>query len=436
MCLYTREILNPRIKGGTFQNVHDPLYLVVPCGRCYECLVQKQQQLICRNYFQFVNNEGSVFYYTLTYDENNVLRIPNTSKQFESIKMIKDKTLKGFSLVPIRSYSLAFNPQLTCKFIKRIRARLKRLKIDLKYYLVSELGSNTFRPHHHVIFYLSKYFDAHKFYDLVLSTWKYGFIKAGSYFGVVVSPAAIVYCSKYLSKDGKKKGFNAKEKVRSHIVLARYIERHFGNYRRLSAGVGWSGRVAQLLTPDVLASGKMQVCIEGKYKQLPIPLYYYRKMCCTPFVNLHGNISYRLNSFGWQVLAKQFNLLYDSLYNQCEKINSRYETNFCADELLNYRLRNSLPLSKMRFSDRDLFMQRKINNGLSGDKDYNTDTRYFLSLEDAQRIVIFKHLNSLQSYENYCKNARSYNVRQRVMYGSSKNEVKILKFKEYAYSSS
>lgn len=416
MCVNPITIKNPKMKTGTFSNKSDCYFMEVPCGHCYECLLQKQQTWIVRNYFhyKYINSiGGAAYFYTLTYNNENLLFGSDfTSNLRPPVKL--------------------FNPIKVKLFLKRLNARLSRRGIDFSYYLVSELGGKTDRPHHHAIFYLSKYLNPFTFNKLVTECWNYGFVMPGSNYGLVNSPAAIFYCCKYISKNGKKKKISSLSNA--FRSLGSYISRHYGCFSRVSAGLGWN-RFVQLNKED-FEKGYIQIPFEGKYKNFPIPLYYKRKLLCESFVNPNGNISYRPNSFGWSVLSNQFAFLYDNLQTKCEILNSIFDIDFSADELLYYRLCNSLPYKCENFDFSTLYFHRKINDGYVTGEFPSLENRVFLDSFSASRKRLFNFINQHFSYENYKKTTESYNIRQRVLYGKSKREVKLLNFNEYVHNSS
>lgn len=415
MCVSPRQIINPKFKGGTFRNDIDPLFVVVPCGHCYECMLQLQQMWICRNYHQYLINTGTIFYYTLTYNEDKIMRVWSWKKG--------NSLLSSTTNIP--------NPFEVTKFLKRLSARLRRKGVFMKYFLVTERGDKKLRPHHHVLFYLDKHFDAKEFYNLVNSTWNNGFIKTGDNLGIVNSPYALFYCCKYIAKFGKKKTFVSPTNIQSYRAFTGWFNRHFGNFRRVSSRLGWSSYIARCITDINLINGSLKVPLDGQIKDFPMPQYYYRKLCCTAFKNPHGNISFKPNKKGWSFTYDQFNKLYDKTQLSCDKVNNRYGTDFSADEIFTYRLFHGMPLSMINQSFYDLFCWRKNNTGDVGDDYLDPENRYYCDKAQLERIKQFNYFNSIISYEKYKKNSDAYNVRQRVRYRGSPKEIKTLNFNQY-----
>ncbi len=112
--------------------------LQVPCGKCLECKIQYQNQIFIRLYEESKSHKHIVFF-TLTYKPS-------------SVPYFCDKdTGETFNTV------YKFHIQ---SWLKRFRTRYSRTNSNLakfKYFITSEYGPRTLRPHYHgVIFGLSK----------------------------------------------------------------------------------------------------------------------------------------------------------------------------------------------------------------------------------------------------------------------------------------
>lgn len=137
-------------------------FRVVPCGKCYVCLQKRRNDWIFR-----INQElkvsTSAFFITLTYDD---LYIPiDENNNFTVSK--KDVQL----------------------FMKRLRKKIQPYKV--RYFVVSEYGGLTKRPHYHMILFN---FPHKEFFvnDVVCTSWKNGFVSVAK-----VNPARIAYVTKY-----------------------------------------------------------------------------------------------------------------------------------------------------------------------------------------------------------------------------------------------
>lgn len=134
-----------------------------PCGKCPNCIARRVSQWSQRLVQQDRDSEQAWFI-TLTYDNENV---PLTKKKFMTVckKDVQD-------------------------FFKRLRYYSPKLP-KIKYYAAAEYGSDTKRPHYHVIL-----FNAHP--DSVLLAWGMGSVYFGS-----VTAASVGYSLKYISKKGQ-----------------------------------------------------------------------------------------------------------------------------------------------------------------------------------------------------------------------------------------
>lgn len=188
MCISPIKIKNRSLH---FTKENNPYNLFVPCGRCYECRQQKQDEWFVRSFLQWQYNiENSTFFYTLTYNNASLpysMGVPSFSKRHVQL------------------------------FLKRLRKELSKECVVLKYLISSENGERYGRPHYHGIFYLSVRYNPYRFYKLVEKCWTYGFVKYGDNVGVVTDMRGIKYVTKYVTKDITFMRDNGK-----HILLSVY----------------------------------------------------------------------------------------------------------------------------------------------------------------------------------------------------------------------
>lgn len=161
---------------------HDPDRLFrVPCNRCIGCRLDYARQWSNRLVLELQDNPNALFI-TLTYNDQNV---PISEK--------------GFKTVSVRDCQL---------FMKRLRKHFSDRKI--RFFLCSEYGSTTLRPHYHGIFYglsLSDFPDL-EFYKfnklnqplyksdlLAKEIWKNGFCTIGG-----VTRESCSYTARYMLK--------------------------------------------------------------------------------------------------------------------------------------------------------------------------------------------------------------------------------------------
>lgn len=154
--------------------------LTVPCGKCAACLTNKRTEWTFRLQ-QELKVASTAKFITITYDENT---IPHTSYGEQELNK-KDIQL----------------------FIKSIRNEQKRCnnQSQIRYYMVGEYGTETDRPHYHILLFNA---DA-SFYDLtpklttkLTETWKKGHLDIGT-----CTLASIHYVTKYvITKNEKEHG--------------------------------------------------------------------------------------------------------------------------------------------------------------------------------------------------------------------------------------
>lgn len=115
----------------------------VPCGKCVSCLIARSREWATRLVHECAEHNNSIFL-TLTYNDENLPHGHNVSKD---------------DIV---------------KFVKRLRYYLEPRKI--KYFVTSEYGPTTLRPHYHaILFNISKHDEA-----TINSAWTKGFTKIGT----------------------------------------------------------------------------------------------------------------------------------------------------------------------------------------------------------------------------------------------------------------
>lgn len=126
MCLYPVTIKTEDAFGLTVSQS-------VPCGKCIECLKDKQNSWKIR-LTEESRDHLFVYFFTLTYNDESAPYVYNENGE---------KVLQ-------------LNKNDVQLWIKRLRMRYERKfkrKIDLKYFVCGEYGPNTGRPHYHGIFF-------------------------------------------------------------------------------------------------------------------------------------------------------------------------------------------------------------------------------------------------------------------------------------------
>lgn len=106
-----------------------PLSILVPCGKCSECVKKKATSWGVRAYREFLfAPANSVRFVTITYDDSHIPVTP-----------LGNKTLSSSD----------------CKrFLKSFRQSLfRKFGVTIRFMCSGEYGSRTFRPHYHFLFY-------------------------------------------------------------------------------------------------------------------------------------------------------------------------------------------------------------------------------------------------------------------------------------------
>lgn len=156
----------------------------VPCGKCPNCITNYWQQWIFRLNWEQKCSSLCLFV-TLTYDDEHL---------------------------PIKNGVPSVNKRDVQLFNKRLRERLDIVQSDAvseeenkqfrngayRYYIASEYGSNTLRPHYHAIMFFSWVVlqNRDKLEDIIQKCWSYGFVRFDS-----VSSCSIAYVTKYVLKE-------------------------------------------------------------------------------------------------------------------------------------------------------------------------------------------------------------------------------------------
>lgn len=222
-----------------------PPYVVVPCGRCYECRKKRasewRSRLLLEHYY---GNHRNAVFVTLT---------------------VSDEYLKDFE-------------DDTAAMFRRFRDRYRKTYGKPFWWFTTELGENTGRFHLHgviwdVPWYVTRYHN-NAFFRMAKSlqkVWKYGYVWIG-YFNEVTAS----YITKYMLKTELKSTDDKSKMIR--LKIWNYKPRVF-----CSAGIGraWSDFNANFIRSKVLQydSDPRFVHINGFRYALP-SYYRYRLTSC------------------------------------------------------------------------------------------------------------------------------------------------------------
>lgn len=150
----------------------------VPCGKCPACLQNKRASWGFRLSQELKSSETASFV-TLTYDEKNNMGSLSKNDVTLFLKRLRQACIK-MDIQDDPYYESGLNHPKKSK---------------LRYFITGEYGSNTFRPHYHMLLFNHPLVSEMELYELINKTWK----KGSSYIGQVTE-ASIAYVAKYLLK--------------------------------------------------------------------------------------------------------------------------------------------------------------------------------------------------------------------------------------------
>lgn len=158
----------------------------VPCGRCYNCRKNRQNQWFVRMKEE-TKHSRATFFITLTYNDDNVckaLDIMESSYDFEHDCWNQPQV-----------YRDVLNPVDVTLFFKRFRKELdKKYGIKVRYFLCGEYGPKTLRPHYHAVIWCSKPISRYIFTEILTRAWSLGFVVVSK-----VTEARMYYVTKYIT---------------------------------------------------------------------------------------------------------------------------------------------------------------------------------------------------------------------------------------------
>lgn len=136
-------------------------FVDVPCGKCMACLSNRKRDWVFR-LMQEHRHCLSSHFITLTYDDEHLVR-------------------NGYN-IPV------LVPDDLQKFMKRYRKYFHNDK-NIRFFAVGEYGSETLRPHYHIVMFNTPVCDIH---SVVCCLWRSGFADIGQ-----VNDQSINYICKY-----------------------------------------------------------------------------------------------------------------------------------------------------------------------------------------------------------------------------------------------
>lgn len=217
MCFCSRVPTSPISKLASRQ-------VFTGCGHCEECRTVYKSSWGFRLQSEIeslVNRPDSykICFFTLTYDDAHLPRLPVEAFREDYLRDVRRCSLASkewrdyerFRTIP------CFSRDDVTRFVHSVREWLWREYdySDVTYFIASEFGDNTNRPHYHGILAVPPSVDTDKLHSFVLRSWtSKGFVfpryPSGGYDSqgykhlpfVVASPSATAhYCAKYVCKD-------------------------------------------------------------------------------------------------------------------------------------------------------------------------------------------------------------------------------------------
>ena len=224
-------------------------YVFVPCGECSVCRNRR-----AAHYTQLLESERLqhryCFFVTLTYADEFVphlsfgdfsgrkvvnqdtLFYSNRTRDFDCISFNEIFPPDGFGIdyekcdldyftslvlhgaLPYASKSdvQLFLKRLNKYFFDNVTYKFK----NFRYFLVSEYGSTTFRPHFHAIFYVDNDRCAERFQDGIFACWKFGRVDCQ-----FVENSACGYVAQYLNKSSDLPYVYQNSKIRPFFLCSR-----------------------------------------------------------------------------------------------------------------------------------------------------------------------------------------------------------------------
>lgn len=170
MCTSPLLVNNPSV-------YRHPLYTTtkvsVSCGKCQECRSAYMSDWQTRLAFELdslYKRGGVAIFLTFTFNDDN---LPHFDVPIYARSFVDDKMRYAG-----KEKQSCFNRDLVLKFLNNLKVNVNKLfgKSSYKYFLCSEYGKNTQRPHHHGLFLLESGVDPDQFALLCRKLWHSGFM--------------------------------------------------------------------------------------------------------------------------------------------------------------------------------------------------------------------------------------------------------------------
>lgn len=329
-------------------------YAFIPCGYCEECRNNTRQQWSVRLALEMqdcVRRGMKIAFFTLTYNDENIPRIPSEFSTSECPCFCRDH-VKNFVLALRkwlhRNYGIA----------------------GISYLIASDIGTNTYRPHYHGLIaypvnvpkrstrYVDKsapdLFDGLALHDKIKQLWTYGFVFPRHFLGGVdrsgynhktfeiqcdagkASFYAAKYCAKSLNFFNILKDYGVDYKAEG------FKQYDCFHVQSKSLGLKYLTRMSFDDKVSLLRNG---ISFVGMDKVYSLPLYFKNKILFTP--------KYIVRPDGSRVVEREATDFFDKYYNQIfdEKVNfySRLARECCCSDML--QVKNAVKVSSREVRD-------------------------------------------------------------------------------------
>lgn len=213
--------------------------LYVGCGKCLECQSSRAHEWQFRLISEY-DKAKSVYFVTLTYDDDNIPTLSNGSQCFD-------------------------NQHIT-KFLKRIRTKLP----SFKYIFTGEYGEQTERPHYHGIMFMQSPTTIENVDSIIRNDWYYSEVNT------IEEPrdrnCVTGYVTKYILKQ-----LPTKEQIIEGSKTNRFRvhpSANLGiNYLHTDDCKRWYKETKKHYDPQLVKSSQ-----SGTWKNVMLPRYYRKKI--------------------------------------------------------------------------------------------------------------------------------------------------------------
>lgn len=239
MCNSPIEIYNKKL----FLTRYDKVKHTVPCGKCWSCMRQKQDDYFVKAYYLYMlyrDNNGFAYFDTLTFNDD-CLPTDELGNPCFSLEILREFrlalyfTIEKYLLKHYKFDESIMTREQRVEYLKKHNVDVKNLKIsnrvrslswtekkyiihaimrdNLDYLITSEFGHKKHRPHYHILFFCS--ISCLSFWQIarwIKICWSFGFTDSRYKVRdrVVGAPwtkfsnqfdRAIGYVTKYVTKD-------------------------------------------------------------------------------------------------------------------------------------------------------------------------------------------------------------------------------------------